>query len=89
MNDFFINYLNLFLSIYLNDILIYSENKLKHQIHIIKILDWLQTAEFQTNIKKYEFYIIQIKYLNFIININKIKINFKKLKLLKINKFLW
>ena len=39
MNDIFMNYLDLFLSIYLNNILIYFEDELKHQIHIVKVLD--------------------------------------------------
>src|SRR5947207_5161461 len=83
MNDFFMNYLNLFLSIYLNDILIYFEDELKHQTHIVKILDQLQAAELQADIKKCKFHVIQIKYLNFIINIDEIEINFKKIKIIK------
>src|SRR5204863_4853100 len=78
MNNIFMNYLDLFFSIYLNDILIYSEDELKHQTHIVKILDQLQATEFQANIKKYEFHVIQIKYLDFIINIDRIEVNFKK-----------
>ena len=57
MNDIFMNYLDLFLSIYLNDILIYSEDELKHQTHVVKVLDQLQTAELQADIKKCEFHV--------------------------------
>ena len=77
------NYLNLFLSIYLNNILIYSEDELKHQTHIVKVLDQLQTAEFQADIKKCKFHVIQIKYLDFIINTDEIEVNFKKIRIIK------
>src|SRR6266480_3802688 len=83
MNNIFMNYLDLFLSIYLNNILIYFKNELKHQTHIVKILDQLQTAELQADIKKCEFHVIQIKYLNFIIDIDRIKMNLKKIKIIK------
>ena len=83
MNDVFMNYLNLFLSIYLNDILIYFKKELKYQTHVIKILDQLQAAEFQADIKKCKFHVIQIKYLDFIIDIDKIKVNSEKIKIIK------
>ena len=78
--QFFINvtlreYLNNFCTIYLNDILIYNNNRENHIEHVNKILENFQKIEFFFNINKCEFFTIEMKYLNFIIIIEKIKIN--------------
>ena len=44
MNDVLFNYLNKFCTVYLDDILIYSDNKLKHQVHVKKVLKRLRNA---------------------------------------------
>jgi hypothetical protein len=53
---------------YLNNILIYSNNVLKHKHYIKLVLQRLWEAGLQVNIKKTEFYVIQTKYLGFIIS---------------------
>ena len=83
VNNLFMNYLNIFFFIYLNDILIYFENELEHEIHIKKILNKLHKIELQLDIKKCEFHVTKTKYLNYIINTKKIKINLKKIKIIK------
>ena len=65
---------------YLDDILIYLNNKLKHQVYIKKVLERLQNIGLQVNIKKYKFGVKQTKYLRFIVSIEGIKINPKKVK---------
>ncbi len=52
MNNVFFDYLDDFVLIYINDILIYSNTKAKHTKHVKKILARLRKAELQTNIKK-------------------------------------
>jgi hypothetical protein len=44
MNDVLFDYLDDFYTAYLNDILIYLENKLKHTGHVIKVLERLRKA---------------------------------------------
>ena len=41
INDVLFNYLNEFYIAYLDDILIYLDNKLKHQVHVKKVLERL------------------------------------------------
>ena len=65
---------------YLNNIFIYLNNKLKHKAYIKKVLKRLQNAGLQVDIKKCEFGVKYIKYFRFIVSINKIKINSKKVK---------
>ena len=44
MNDVLFDYLDDFYTAYLDDILIYSDNELKHEEHVTKVLERLQKA---------------------------------------------
>jgi hypothetical protein len=82
INDVFFDYLNEFVSIYINDILIYNNSKVEHIEHVKKILQRLRNAELQTNIDKCEFSVHEIKYLKLIINRNEIRMNSKKVEMI-------
>ena len=79
INDVLREYLNMFCSAYLNDILIYSNNKKKHVKHVKKILEKLKHADLYLNINKCEFHIKQVKYLELIIIIEDLKMNSQKI----------
>jgi ribosome-interacting GTPase 1 len=79
MNKVLFNYLDNFCTIYLNDILIYSDNVLKHKHHIKLVLQRLQEAGLQVNIKKTEFYVTRTKYLGFIISTQGLEVNPEKI----------
>ena len=55
INDVLLNYLNNFCTVYMNDILIYSDNPLEHDAQVKKVLQHLKKADLQVNIKKSEF----------------------------------
>ncbi len=57
INNILCKHLNKFYTAYLNDILIYFNNELKHEIHVKFILRKLQEANLQMNIIKCKFYI--------------------------------
>jgi hypothetical protein len=80
MNDVFFDYLNEFVSIYINDIFIYSNSKKKHVKHVKKMLQRLQNANFQANIDKCEFFVHETKDLDLIVRRNEIKMNSKKIE---------
>ncbi len=82
INNTFCKHLNKFYTVYLNDILIYFDNKLEHEIHVKLILWKLQEADLQMNIIKCKFYIIQVLYLELIIIIKEIKINSSKINII-------
>jgi hypothetical protein len=67
---FYSTILDDFCTVCLNDILIYLENELKHTGHVIKVLERLQKAGLQVDIKKSEFSVKKTKYLGFIISTN-------------------
>ena len=79
INDILFDYFNDFYIAYLNNIIIYFKNELKYKEYIYKILQRLQKAGLQVNIKKLKFSIKCIKYLGFIISINGIKADLKKI----------
>ncbi len=79
INDTLQEFLDKFCIAYLNNILIYNDNKLKHEIHVKLILQKLREASLQANIIKCEFHVIQVSYLGLIIIIDKIKINLVKI----------
>ena len=77
------DYLNDFCIIYLNDIIIYFKDLLKHKLHICKVLERLYKAGLQVDIKNLKFRVIYIKFLRFIIFINSIKVDLEKVIIVK------
>ncbi len=82
INNILREHLNKFYTAYLNDILIYFDNELKHEIYVKLILRKLQEADLQINIIKCKFYITQVSYLELIIIIEKIKMNSSKINII-------
>ena len=82
INETFRDYLNVFCFVYLNDVLIYNNIKKKYITHVRKILNKLHVANLYLNINKCEFYINEIKYFKFIIIINDVKMNSKKVQII-------
>ncbi len=82
INNILCKHLNKFYTAHLNDILIYFDNELKHEIHVKLILRKLQEADLQINIIKCKFHITQILYLELIIIIKEIKMNSFKINII-------
>jgi hypothetical protein len=61
VNDLFIDLLDLFVTCYLDDILIYSQNELEHEAHVRTVLGRLREAGLQADIKKCEFHVTRTK----------------------------
>jgi len=82
INNTFYKHLDKFCTAYLNDILIYFDNKLKHEIYVKLILRKLQEADLQMNTIKYKFHVTQVLYLELIIIIEEIKMNSFKINII-------
>jgi hypothetical protein len=80
MNDTLMNYLNKFVIAYLNDIIVYSNNKKEHIQHVRKILQRLREANIQADVDKCEFHITETKFLEMIMSRDNIKMNSEKIK---------
>ena len=80
INETLRKYLNDFCNVYLNDVFIYNNNKKKHTIHVRKMLVKFKIIDFYLNIDKCEFFVIEVKYFDFVIIIENVKMNFDKIK---------
>jgi len=76
------NFLDKFCSVYVNDILIFTDESLhQHWDYIQRVLLWLWEAGLQIDIDKCEFEVKSIKYLKFILKVEKsIQMNPQKMK---------
>ena len=83
INDNFMDCLDDFLTAYLDDLLIYSENELDHEIHVRKVLTRLREVGLQADIKKCEFHVRKTKYLGFIVGEDGIEVDPEKISVLK------
>jgi transposase InsO family protein len=83
MNDVLFDYLDDFCTAYLDDILIYSEDPLKHQDHVKKVLQRLQDAGLQVDLKKCEFGVTRTKYLGFIISTSGLEVDPEKVSVVR------
>src|SRR6266536_4247884 len=75
MNDVLFDYLDDFCTTYLDDILIYLENELDHEIHVKKVLQRLRDASLQADVKKCDFSVTRTKYLGFIITTQGVEVD--------------
>jgi len=73
-------HLDEFIIVYLNDIIIYLENKEEHGEHVKWVLKRLQKEQILVAIKKYKFFTIKTNFIRFIIKLRKISIDPKKVK---------
>ena len=80
MNDILFEFLGKFYSVYLDDILIYSNTITEHKQHVRQVLAALQAAGLQIDIDKSEFFIQETPFLGVIIGANGIRIDPKKIE---------
>ena len=73
-------YLDKFIIVYLDNIIIYSKIKKEHYKYIKWVLQRLADKRMPVAIKKYEFHIIKTEFYRFIIKLKKLNINLKKIK---------
>ncbi len=83
INDVLFDCLHKFCQIYLNDILIYSKILKKHRTHVKKMLDKLREVDLQIDIDKCEFEIQKISFLELLIFINDLRMNFRKVDVIR------
>ncbi len=80
MNDVLFDYLHQFCQIYLDDIIIYSKTLKKHKKHVRLVLHRLREIDLQMNINKCKFHVQEISFLELLLFIEKLKMNFRKIQ---------
>ena len=71
-------YLDNFIIVYLNNIIIYLNSELKYKKHIKWVLRRLYKKNILVTVKKCKFYTNKTNFVRFIIKLKKISINLKK-----------
>jgi hypothetical protein len=82
INKVLINLININYVIYFNNILIYFINRAKYQQHVGQIFERLRQYKLYIKLFKYEFSIISVIFLGFVINIREIEINESKIEII-------
>jgi len=80
INKQFYEYLDIFIVVYLNDILIYSEMLEEYIQHVKKVLDKLRTAGLLLKPEKYNFHKDEVIFLGYIVEKDSIRIDLSKVK---------
>jgi len=80
MNDVLFDYLHQFCQTYLDDIIIYSKTLKKHKKHVRLVLHRLREIDLQMNINKCKFHVQEISFLELLLFIERLKMNFRKVQ---------
>ena len=82
MNNIFSNLLDVCIMIYLDDILIYSNNMSEHHWHVKKVLKHLCKAGLYAKAEKCEFYSELVEYLGYILSPSSLTMSNNKVKII-------
>jgi len=83
INKILTELLNNFCVIYLNDILIFFVEKTDHVDHVKQILERLRKFKLYASLKKCEFFITKVNFLEFVIFIKNVSINLSRINIIK------
>jgi hypothetical protein len=78
MNSVFMDYLDKFVVMFIDDILIYSQNEQEHEEHLRKVLLRLRDCQLYANLNKCKFWINEVLFLGHIINRDGLVVDLKK-----------
>jgi hypothetical protein len=82
INNLILDYLDIFCTAYLDDVLVYSNTPEEHTEHVLKVLRRLLDRGLYINIDKCEFSVKEVKYLGLIMSIEGIKMDLKKVEVI-------
>ena len=83
MNNIFSDLLDIYVIIYLDNILIYSNNMSEHYWHVEEVLKHLYKASLYTKAEKYEFHSESVEYLEYIISSSSLTMSDNKVKIIQ------
>jgi hypothetical protein len=78
INNVFMDYLDKFVVVFIDDILIYSQNEQEHEEHLRKVLQRLRDCQLYAKLSKCEFWISGVLFLGHIVNRDGLAVDPKK-----------
>ena len=83
INNIFPDLLDVYVMIYLDDILIYSNNMSKHHWYVKEVLKYLCKASLYVKAEKCEFYSEPVEYLEYIFSSSGLAMSNNKVKIIQ------
>jgi hypothetical protein len=80
MNKVFMEYLDKFIVVFIEDILIFSRMEEEHEVHLRLVLEKLRVHQLYANFRKCEFWIMQVTFLGHIISAGRVSVDPSKVK---------
>jgi hypothetical protein len=80
MNSVFMDYLNKFVVVFIDDILMYSHTEEEHEEHLRMVLQRLRDCQLYAKLSKCEFWISEVLFLGHIINRDGLAVDPKKVE---------
>jgi hypothetical protein len=78
MNSVFMDYHDQFIVVFIDDILVYSQNEQEHEEHLRKVLQRLRYCQLYTKLSKCEFWISEVLFWGHIIKRDGLAVDLKK-----------
>ncbi|EEB88864.1 hypothetical protein MPER_13114 [Moniliophthora perniciosa FA553] len=83
MNDIFHDMVDICVIVYLDDILIYSDNEEEHERHVKEVFRRLEKNDLHLKLKKCEFHTKEVEYLGVIVTPNGVRMDPSKVKVIR------
>jgi hypothetical protein len=80
MNKVFMEYLDKFVVVFIDDILIFSKTEEEHERHLRLVLDMVQSNKLYAKFSKCEFWLTEVAFLRHVISARGVPVDFGKVK---------
>ena len=80
MNKLFMEYLDKFIAVFIDDILVFSKNEEEHEDHLRLVLQKFREYQLYSKFSKYEFWLKEVSFLGHIISNGGVAVDPKKVR---------
>jgi hypothetical protein len=80
MNKVFVKYLDKFVMVFIDDILVFSKTEEEHEVHLRLVLEKLRGHQLYAKFSKCEFWITEVAFLGHVISARGVSIDLNKVK---------
>ena len=83
MNGIFKPYLDLFVIVFIDDILVYSKSKKEHEQHLRMVLGMLREKKFYAKFSKCEFWVDSVSFLGHVVSKDGVMLDPSKIEIVR------